>query len=68
MGFLPGCLQMATLETAEKLLEDLRVASFSAAERELADVRQYAADQVRGPTKSCNIVSLSTQTARFGGC
>jgi hypothetical protein len=38
---------MATLDTARKLLEDLRVASYPAAGKELEEVRQFAKDQVR---------------------
>lgn len=49
-------MQMATLDTARKLLEDLRVASYPAAERELAEIRQFAKDQV-GPLFLSNCVA-----------
>ena len=35
-------LQMATLESAERLLEDLRVASYEGGKKELAEVVEYA--------------------------
>lgn len=36
---------MATLETAEQLLEELRAASYPAAARDMEDVRHFAAQQ-----------------------
>ena len=38
-------VQMATLQTAEDLLEQLRGASFEAAKRDLEDVQAFAAEQ-----------------------
>ena len=38
-------MQMATLETAEELLEQLRGASIDAAKRDLQDLKQFAAEQ-----------------------
>ncbi|EFN52299.1 hypothetical protein CHLNCDRAFT_139059 [Chlorella variabilis] len=37
--------KMATLETAEQLLEELRGASFEAAKRDLQDIQEFAAEQ-----------------------
>jgi hypothetical protein len=42
---LPACAQMATLEKAEELLEQLRAASYTAAKQDLEDVRAFAAEQ-----------------------
>lgn len=39
-------VQMATLDKAEALLEDLRSSSWDAAVKDLDDVKQFAADQV----------------------
>ncbi len=36
---------MATLEKAEELLEQLRAASYSAAQRDLDDIKAFAAEQ-----------------------
>ena len=36
---------MATLETAEDLLEQLRAASYDAAQRDLQDIKDFAAEQ-----------------------
>lgn len=36
---------MATLETAEELLEQLRAASYDAAQRDLQDIKDFAAEQ-----------------------
>ncbi len=41
------CPQMATLEKAEALLEELRGASCDAAVKELEEVRAFAAENVR---------------------
>ena len=41
----PVPAQMATLETAEQLLEELRGASFEAAKRDLQDIQEFAAEQ-----------------------
>ncbi len=38
-------VQMATLQTAEDLLEQLRGTSFEAAKRDLEDVQAFAAEQ-----------------------
>lgn len=43
--------QMATLEKAEGLLEELRSASYDAAVREMDEVKQYAAENVRAQTR-----------------
>ena len=40
-------LQMATLDKAEHLLEDLRKASFDTAKQELEDIKDFARQQVR---------------------
>lgn len=40
------CVQMATLDKAEALLEDLRSASWDAAVKDLDDVKAFAAKQV----------------------
>lgn len=37
--------KMATLETAEELLEQLRAASYDAAQRDLQDIKDFAAEQ-----------------------
>lgn len=42
---LPLLLQMATLERAEQLLEELRVASYEAGQNDLKEVREFAAQQ-----------------------
>ncbi len=39
--------QMATLDKAEALLEELRSASYDAALREMEEVKQFAAENVR---------------------
>lgn len=45
--FRGGCgVQMATLDKAEALLEDLRSASWDAAVKDLEDVKAFAAKQV----------------------
>lgn len=44
---LPDLAQMATLDKAEALLEELRGASYDAAVREMEDVRAFAAENVR---------------------
>lgn len=41
-----GHLQMATLEKAEGLLEELRGASYDAAVREMDEVKSFAAENV----------------------
>ena len=41
-------VQMATLDKAEKLLEDLRKASFDTAKQELEDIKDFARQQVGG--------------------
>lgn len=48
---------MATLEKAEALLEELRSASYDAALREMQEVKQFAAENVR----SCSCLPLITQ-------
>lgn len=45
-------LQMATLDKAEALLEDLRSASWDAAVKDLDDIKQFAAKQVGPGTHS----------------
>lgn len=40
------CVQMATLDKAEALLEDLRSASWDAAVKDLEEVKAFAAKQV----------------------
>ncbi len=40
-------VQMATLEKAEALLEELRSASYDAALREMDEVKRFAAENVR---------------------
>lgn len=45
LAFLAG--QMATLDKAEALLEELRVASVEAARRDLDEITAFAAEQAR---------------------
>lgn len=54
-----AALQMATLDKAEGLLENLRSASWDAAVKDLDDVKDFAAKQVR----STNLASVWLQTA-----
>lgn len=41
----PACMQMATLDSAEKLLEELRAASYECGKAELQETRDFAKEQ-----------------------
>ena len=57
--------QMATLDKAEALLEDLRSASWDAAVKDLEEVKAFAAKQVRYPTTLSSLYILTDLVPQY---